>query len=63
MVKIIPDDGQRRIFSGNRCVGYVDEETNILYGFDKDGYAVEIGGITDSISIGAMYLDWKNRQK
>jgi hypothetical protein len=60
MVKIVPaDDGRQKIFSGNRCVGYV--ENDVLYGFDKDGYAVEICRVVDGVSIGAMYIDWRRK--
>ena len=60
MVKIVPDDdGRQKIFSGNRCVGY--SQDGILYAYDKEGYAVEIGRITDGESVGAMFLEWQRK--
>ncbi len=63
MVKIIPadDDGIQKIFSGNRCVGYVQGE--VVFAYDQDGYAIEIARIANGASAGAAYLEWIRESK
>lgn len=56
MVKIITRDGRAEIFNENKVIGYVEE--NKLYGFDRDGYAVEICHIDNNHEIAGKLKEW-----
>lgn len=60
MVKIIPDNDGCKIFSGNTVIGYVENET--LFGFGKDGYAVEICRINNQAEIIGKLTEWRNKR-
>lgn len=59
MVKVIPTTDGTKLFSGNKVVGYVENDT--LYGFDRQGYAVEIGPV-EQHTIVAKYNEWSNKR-
>lgn len=60
MVKIIPNNDGCKIFSGNKVIGYVENET--LYGFGNDGYAVEICRIDQQVEIAGKLTEWRKSQ-
>lgn len=61
MVKIIPDDNNGcKIFSGNKVIGYVENQT--LFGFGNDGYAVEICRIDNQSEIVGKLNEWRQKQ-
>lgn len=59
MVKIIPTQDGIKIFSENKIVGYVENDT--LYGFDRDGYAIEVCRIDHDHEITGKFLEWHRR--
>lgn len=60
-MKIIPVQDGVKIFNENKVIGYVEHD--ILFGMDRDGYAVEICRIDDNSEIIGALTTWrKDRQ-
>ena len=60
MVKIINRDDRLMVFNGNTVLGYVEDDK--LYGFDRDGYAVEICHIDNNNEIAMRFEEWRATQ-
>lgn len=60
MVKLVPNEDKTNLIDENKIVGYIDQE--ILYGFDAEGYAVEIGHI-DNQNAERMFREWRKSQQ
>lgn len=60
MVKVLMRDGRFEIFNENKVVGYVED--NKLYGFGRDGYAVEICAIDNNNEITTRFEGWNRQQ-
>lgn len=56
MVKLLSRNERLEVFDDNKLVGYVENET--LTGFDRDGYAVEIGHINNNNEIAGKLKEW-----
>jgi len=48
------------VFNGNTVLGYVEDDK--LYGFDRDGYAVEICHIDNNNEIAMRFEEWRATQ-
>lgn len=58
MVKIIQRNERLEIFNGNTVIGYVEDSK--LFGFDRDGYAVEICHIDNNNEIVTRLNEWQS---
>ena len=58
-MKLIDADNRTNVFRDNNLIGYWDHETEMLYGINSKGYAVEIALISHRSDIVSSLSFWR----
>lgn len=59
MIKLIDADGRTSAFLNDQLIGFWEHETEMLFGIDRKGYAVEIEFISHRNRVIDVLSDWR----
>lgn len=59
MIKLIDADGRTSAFLNDQLIGFWEHETEMLFGIDRRGYAVEISFVSHRNEIVSSLSDWR----